>query len=156
MRLRPRYAALAMPVSVLLVDWPSQDVPRALLGAGCIVLSANLASGTASVYGVIDPGNAAPAGDGVEVIAAERGGDPALLIRALDTMPERVDAVALFRPEAEHVAIVRRAVMLGARALWVQRGHLADEARRIASDAGLVVIEDGADDVAIRQLVELG
>ena len=141
-----------MAVSVLLVDWPSQDVPRALLAAGCVVLSANLAKGTASVYGVVDPGNAPPGGDGVEVMAAERDADPALLIRALDAMPTHVDAIALFRPDAEHVAIVRRAVALGARALWVQRGRLADDARPIAGDAGLVVIEDRADGDAIAQL----
>src|SRR5215471_18073887 len=122
-----------MPVSVLLVDWPSQDVPRALLAAGFLVLSANLATGTASAYGIVDPGNAPPSADGVEIIAAERGGDPALLIHALDAVPVHVDAIAVFRPEAEHVAIARRAVALGARALWVQRGRLGDDARPIAS-----------------------
>lgn len=143
-----------MPGAVLLVDWPSQDVPRALLAAGCVVLSANLANGTASAYGVADPGSAPPA-DGVEVIAAEREGEPALMIRALDAMPGHVDAIALFRPEAEHVAIVRRAVSLGARALWVQRGRLSDDARPIASDAGIAVIEDRPESDAVRQLAAL-
>ncbi|MGH7685822.1 MAG: CoA-binding protein [Candidatus Dormibacteria bacterium] len=145
-----------MPVAVLLVDWPSQEIPRALLAAGCVVLSANLANGTASAYGVVDPGNAPPSADGVEVMAAEREGDPALMIRALDAMPAHVDAIALFRPEAEHVAIVRRAVALGARAVWVQRGRLADDARTIAGDAGIVVIEDRPESDAIKQLAAIG
>ena len=145
-----------MPVAVLLVDWPSQDVPRALLAAGCAVLSANLANGTASAYGVADSGGEPPPADGVEVIAAEREADPALMIRALEAMPAHVDAVALFRPEAEHVAIARRAVALGARALWVQRGRLADDARPIAHEAGIVVIEDRPQSDAITQLAALG
>ncbi len=115
---------------VLLVDWPSPDVPRALVDAGCTVLSANLARGTASSYGV-----------------EHRDGEEKLVITPLDVLPRHVDVVSLFRPPEEHAVITRRAVELGAHAVWVQRGRLSDDARRIAEDAGVTVVDDagGAD-----------
>jgi uncharacterized protein len=121
---------------ILLVDWPSRDVPRALVNAGFTVLSANMARGTASSYSVV-PG----AGDG----------DEQVVITPLDAMPEHVDVVSIFRPPEEHAAITRRAVALGAHTVWVLRGGLSDGARRIAADAGLTVVDDaevaGAEDV---------
>ena len=110
---------------ILLIDWPSQDVPRALVTAGFTVLSANLGRGTASSYGI-----------------ERRDGDEQLVITRLDTMPGRVDVVCLFRPPEEHAAITRRAVELGAHTVWVQRGSLSDDARRIAMDAGLTVVDN--------------
>ncbi|HEX6540066.1 MAG TPA: CoA-binding protein [Candidatus Dormibacteraeota bacterium] len=131
-----------MLASVLLVDWPSQDVPRALLGAGFAVLSANLEAGTASAYDVLDPDAPAAPARGLEIIAPDRDGDAPLVIRRLPAMPSRVGVVALFRPEAEHTEITRRAINLRATAIWVQRGRLSGEARRLADRAGIAVIDD--------------
>lgn len=130
-----------MPSSVLLVDWPNQDVPRALLAAGCSVLSANFARGTASAYELLGPADPPPV-EGAEVLQPDRAGDDALVIRRLDAMPSHVDAVAVFRPDDEHEAIARRAVDLRAQLIWVQMGHLSDPARHIADQAGMVVIEN--------------
>jgi hypothetical protein len=137
---------------VLLVDWPNQDVPRALLNAGFAVLSANFARGTASEYGVLGDDEARPGTDEAELIMPDHDGDKPLVIRRIPRLPERVDAVALFRPEVEHAAITRHAVEVGARALWVQRGLLADTARDLAQNSGLTVIEDAAVSGAIQEI----
>lgn len=141
-----------MRASVLLVDWPSQDVPRALLSAGFTVLAANLEARTASAYDVPGPDDPPAPAPGVEIIAPERAGDAPLVIRRLPAMPARVGAVALFRPQAEHADITRHAVTLRATAIWVQRGPLSEEARRLADRAGIAVIEDLPVPEAIQRL----
>jgi len=138
--------------SVLIVDWPSQEVPRALLAAGFDVFSANLAAGTASQYSV---GSAGSHANGVEVLPPQHDGDPPLLITRLAAMPEHVDVVALYRPAEEHARIAQRAADLGARTLWVQLGTLADDARPIAGAAYIAVIEDAQMYDAIKSLVTL-
>lgn len=140
--------------SVLIVDWPSQDVPRELLAAGFDVFSANLAAGTASRYSIGErpaPENT----DGVEVLPPQRDGDPPLVISRVAALPAHVDAVALYRPAAEHARIAQRAVDLGARMVWVQLGTLADDARRIVAGAYIAVIEEIPINEAIHSLVAL-
>lgn len=61
---------------------------------------------------------------------------------ALADIPEPVDAVQVFRPSHEAPQIAREAVAIGAKALWLQRGLLSDEARGIAEAGGLDYIED--------------
>ena len=143
-----------MAKSVLIVDWPSQDVPRELIAAGFDVFSANLAAGTASRYSVGER-SAAQSRDGVEVLPPQRDGDPPLIISRLATMPEHVDVIAFHRPAAEHAGIAQRAVDLGARMVWVQLGTLADDARRIAATAYIAVIEDTSINDAIHSLAAL-
>ena len=139
---------------MLIVDWPSQDVPRELIAAGFDVFSANLAAGTASRYSV--GGRQAPQNtDGVEVLPPQRDGDPPLIISRVAALPQHVDVVALYRPAEEHARIAQRAVDLGARTVWVQLGSFADDARRIVADAYLAVIEDTPIADAIRSLVAL-
>lgn len=138
--------------TVLLVDWRGQEVPRTLLASGFEVLSANFAAGTASSYSLGGAGDDPSMDANVEVLAPPRDGDPPLIIRRLDATPPRVDAVALYRPQDEHTRIVRNAVSLGARAVWVQHGTLADDARQIAGDAGLTVIEESPMVDALQQL----
>ena len=140
--------------SVLVVDWPSQDVPRELLAAGFDVFSANLAAGTASRY-TVGQRSVAQNADGVEVLPPQRDGDPPLVISRVDALPEHIDVVALYRPAAEHARIAQRAVDLGARTVWVQLGTLADDARRIAADAYMAVIEDTPINDAIHSLAAL-
>lgn len=139
---------------MLIVDWPSQDVPRELLAAGFDVFSANLAAGTASRYSIGER-PARQHADGVEVLPPQRDGDPPLIISRLAAMPEHVDVVALYRPAEEHARIAQRAVDLGARMVWVQLGTLADDARRIAATAFIAVIEDTSIEDAIHSLVAL-
>jgi uncharacterized protein len=62
--------------------------------------------------------------------------------RSLEDIREPVDLVNVFRPSAETPEVVRQAVAIGAKAVWLQLGISSDEARRIAQDAGLDYVEN--------------
>ncbi len=60
----------------------------------------------------------------------------------LESIPEKVDIVNIFR-RSEHVPeIVEAAIRIGARAVWMQEGVFHPEAARRAEEAGLFVIQD--------------
>jgi len=58
------------------------------------------------------------------------------------SIPEAVDVVDCFRKPEEMPALAREAVAKEAKVLWMQLGIRNDEAARIASDAGLDVVEN--------------
>jgi predicted CoA-binding protein len=60
----------------------------------------------------------------------------------LAEIPEPVDLVNVFRPSAEAADVVRQAVAIGAKAVWLQQDIVSPEARKIAEDAGLDYVED--------------
>ena len=62
--------------------------------------------------------------------------------RTLLEVPEKVDIVDVFRPSADAPEIARQAAAIGAGALWLQLDIRSDEARRIASEAGMDYVED--------------
>jgi predicted CoA-binding protein len=62
--------------------------------------------------------------------------------RTLADVPEQVGLVDVFRPSAAAPDIARQAVAVGATARWLQLGITSDEARTIATDAGLLYVED--------------
>jgi predicted CoA-binding protein len=62
--------------------------------------------------------------------------------RSLSDVPRPIEVVNVFRPAAEAAGIARQAVDVGAKALWLQLGIVSDEARRIATEAGLLYVED--------------
>lgn len=62
--------------------------------------------------------------------------------RSLAEVPDAIDLVNVFRPAVEAPEIARQAVAIGAGALWLQLGIVSDEARRIATEAGLDYVED--------------
>lgn len=62
--------------------------------------------------------------------------------RTLEEIPEPVDLVNVFRPSAETPQVVRQAVAIGAKAVWLQLGISSDEARRIAQEAGIDYVEN--------------
>jgi predicted CoA-binding protein len=55
-------------------------------------------------------------------------------------VPERIDAVDVFRRTEATPEVARQAVRVGAKVLWLQTGIVNDEARRIAEEAGLHVV----------------
>lgn len=57
-------------------------------------------------------------------------------------VPEKVDIVDVFRPSKDAPAIARDAAAIGAKALWLQLDIRSDEARRIATEAGMEYVED--------------
>lgn len=71
---------------------------------------------------------------------------------SLSDVPEPVDVVDVFRRAEETPAVAEDAVKIGAKVLWLQLGISNDEAARIASDAGLVVVMDRCIGQTVRRL----
>jgi len=67
-------------------------------------------------------------------------GEP--VYRTLGEVPGGVGLVDVFRPSEKTPDVARQAIAAGASALWLQLGIASDEARRIATDAGLLYVED--------------
>jgi predicted CoA-binding protein len=108
--------------SVVVVDWPSRDVPDTLARAGYEV----------HVHGGPGPEDwSAHRWDGGEVVV-ERTGRP----------PERADLVYSHRPLDELGGIVETAQRLGAVAVWVQSGRSPD-GRRDPAGCWLAETESG-------------
>jgi predicted CoA-binding protein len=107
--------------TIVLVDWPSRDVPDTLARAG---------------YGVVVHGGPAP--DDYSVYLVEKG---QVVVRRTDP-PEQADVVYSYRPLDELPSIVEQAQRLGARAVWVQLPSEETEAARlIVEGAGLTFVE---------------
>ena len=123
--------------SVLVVDWPSRDVPDTLARAG---------------YAVVVHG-----GPGPDPYSAYELRDGEVTVRQVGRPPQPADIIYTHRPLAELPGIVARAQDLGATAVWYQSGLAADgakdpkgcwvpadeslQARRIVEAAGLTYIE---------------
>lgn len=60
----------------------------------------------------------------------------------LQSIPDKVDIVDVFRKPQDCAPIARDAVAIGAKVLWLQIGVINDEAAQIAADAGLEVVMD--------------
>jgi hypothetical protein len=129
---------LANTKSVLVIDWPSRDVPASL---------------TFARFAVFVKGGPGPADYNVwELDSGEPVSRP--LGRALD----HVDLVYCHRPFGELPGIIALAGRLGARALWWQTGlgsdgtkdpsgcwippGESDQARELAAAAGLAYVDD--------------
>jgi predicted CoA-binding protein len=61
---------------------------------------------------------------------------------ALADVPEKFDLVNIFRRSEEAGAVVREAISLGAKAVWLQEGVIDTKAAKDAADAGLLVVMD--------------
>jgi predicted CoA-binding protein len=61
---------------------------------------------------------------------------------SLTDIPEPVDIVDVFRPSEDAAEVARQAAAIGAKAVWLQQGVVSDEARAIASEAGMDFVED--------------
>ena len=58
------------------------------------------------------------------------------------SIPERIDLVDIFRSSDQVEPIVRDAIQIGARVVWMQQGVVNQEAAMIGEQAGLLVIMD--------------
>jgi uncharacterized protein len=64
------------------------------------------------------------------------------VLPSLDQVPDPIDLVDVFRRPEYTPDVARDAVAVGAGALWLQLGVRSDEARAIATGAGLAYVED--------------
>jgi hypothetical protein len=133
--------------SVLLIDWPSEDVPDTLVRGG---LSVHVKGG---------PG---PTDYSVRELA-----DGSVTARKTGRRPDHVDLVYVHRPIQELPQIVATAREMGARAMWYQSGLtsegakdprgcwlLASESQRaqaLAEAAGMLYVDDRYIADAVRQ-----
>lgn len=60
----------------------------------------------------------------------------------LDSVPDGIDIVNVFRRSEFVPAIVEAAIRKGAKAIWMQEGVVHEDAARRAEEAGLAVIMD--------------
>lgn len=61
---------------------------------------------------------------------------------SLEEIPESVDLVNVFRRPAQTPEVVKSAIAIGAKAVWLQLGIANEEARAIAEKAGMKFVED--------------
>jgi predicted CoA-binding protein len=134
--------------SVLVVDWPSRDVPDTLVRAGFTVL----------VKAGSEPD---------DYVAQELEGGQ-IVPRRVGGPPEHVDLVYSYRPIGELAGLAAMARTMGAVALWRQSGLASDgvkdptgcwvpeeesrQARGIVESAGLTYLEQPYIADAVRQL----
>lgn len=60
----------------------------------------------------------------------------------LASVPESIDVVDIFRHSEEVLPIVKEAIRIGAKAVWMQQGVINEEAATRAREAGLLVVMD--------------
>jgi len=110
--------------AILLIDWPSPDVPRALVDAGFTVYG--YSPNRYSVAELVDDGT----------------GTKKMIFRKLDDHPGSVDIVNVFRPEEELEGIVKEHVLpLGAKTLWLHPPVASAWARSYAGQNHLAFVE---------------
>jgi predicted CoA-binding protein len=61
---------------------------------------------------------------------------------SLEDVPGRIDVVDVFRRPERCPDVVRAALAVGAKGVWLQSGIFSEEARRIAAEAGIDFVQD--------------
>ncbi len=133
--------------SVLVIDWPTREVPETLARAG---------------FGVVVKGGPEP--DNYTAHAVREG---QVVARRLGHAPDHVDLVFAYRPVSEVPAIVVLAKEVGASGVWFQSGRASNgdddpkgcwmpegesqTAREIVEAAGLAYVDDTYIADAVRQ-----
>jgi len=106
--------------TILLVDWPSAQLPSALLTAGF-----NVYSYSPDSYS-----------------KAEFEKDGKLNFTKLDGPPVQVDIVNIFRPEEEHERIIsKHAIPLGAKVIWLHPPVASERTHALAETFNLLFVQ---------------
>jgi hypothetical protein len=127
---------LRSAVSILLVDWPDQRVPRTLLSAGFTVFGYSPAAYSAAAI-------VADFQDGQKGFSPRNENEKGYLVfNKLDGSPGTVDIVCVYRPEEEHAQIIEKHVLqTGAKVLWLQPPVTSVMSSEIAAEKGIVFME---------------
>ena len=130
---------LANAKRILLIDWPSTALPRALIARGFTVFahSPNKYSEASVVLDL--PADAEGISDLPPKDETETG---YLVFRRLDAPPDKIDIVNVYRPEEEMAGIIERhALPLGAKVLWLQPPNTSAMAASLAAANRLDFVE---------------
>jgi predicted CoA-binding protein len=71
----------------------------------------------------------------------------------LESVPEKIDVVQVFRKPQDVPAVVDSAIKVGAKVVWMQEGIVHEEAAQKAREAGLQVVMDTCMRVTHRRLI---
>jgi predicted CoA-binding protein/signal transduction histidine kinase len=72
----------------------------------------------------------------------------------LSSLPTAVDLVQIFRPSDTVVPIVKEAIKIGAKVVWMQEGIVNEQAALIARQAGVKIVMDVCMRAAYRRLIK--
>ena len=112
---------LKMAKTILLVDWPSVDVPRTLLKAGFRIYSYSPGQYSEAVLG---------------------GDNNNVTFNDIESTPGEVDIVNIFRPEQEHAEIIEmHALPLKANVIWLHPPVVSTKTGELSKEHGLAFIE---------------
>ena len=71
----------------------------------------------------------------------------------LESVPEKIDVVQVFRKPEDVPPVVDSAIQVGAKVVWMQEGIVNEEAAQKAREAGLKVVMDACMRVTHRRLI---
>ena len=71
----------------------------------------------------------------------------------LESVPEKIDVVQVFRRPEDVPPIVESAIKVGAKTVWMQEGIVNEEAAQTAREAGLQVVMDACMRATHRRLI---
>ena len=71
----------------------------------------------------------------------------------LESVPEKIDVVQVFRRPEDVPPVVDSAIKVGAKVVWMQEGIVHEEAARKAREAGLQVVMDACMRMTHRRLI---
>jgi len=128
---------LKSATNILLIDWPDQQVPRALLNAGFTVFgfSPNGYSMAKLVENLPDGQHGFPPRNDTE-----KG---YLVFQKTGTAPGFIDIINIYRPEAEHAGIIEKhALTLKAKTIWLHPPVTSVHTPIIAAQKGLGFIQN--------------
>ncbi|HEY2582896.1 MAG TPA: CoA-binding protein [Mucilaginibacter sp.] len=122
--------------NILLVDWPDQGVPRALISVGFTVFSFS-PGGYSEAKVIADPP------DGQKDFPPRNQEEKGYLIfQKLEGRPDFIDIVNIYRPEKEHQNIIENHILpINAKVIWLHPPITSAQTAAIASEKGLVFIE---------------
>ena len=71
----------------------------------------------------------------------------------LESVPEKIDVVQVFRKPEDVPPVVESAIKVGAKVVWMQEGIVNEEAAQKAREAGLQVVMDACMRATHRRLI---